>query len=534
MELETIISEINNNVNENIIKIKTECKNIDENNLMIFKNINDVRSYKLFFELVINFPKINKTINHEQLCDIIFLINYYSWEKKNSYYEKLNKIDPSKKFQFYVIVLKTFRLLNIDTTTLLKKNICNMLISEKISCDIGKLISDTYYDNYNFPIYYKLNNLIKLKILDEIRKVTCINLNMLDNNIIISGGLLLGLFNNELYSDSDLDIWTLCNTSPEIIINYDDIDYDVYSACYTNFCYFYLNNKNAKIKKVQIMMFGYKNGFSVINNFDISINKIFISRHGLFIVSKSYNEIINKIIDCSCYNETTPIKIILRLSKYQHRGYKLINNKLNIPKYFEQNYSDFDSFKKSINYIPLNKWKKNNYCHDNEILKSENCNYLGLNYICTGNYYPTHITLSETDKTLLLKKYKNISKNIYENRTVLKISSLNNGTINFNTVPKCIFIFSYNDLFTKEISEMFYYLNFNISKKINDKYLTTFELVPENITINGENINTNKLKINELNNCYIIIKYLSYNDLLRINLYCIDLTITCENILLLD
>lgn len=473
-----------NEIDLDLEKIKNECDEI--------QNMNEI-DIDIFFKQIKSYPNVLTRMTKDLLKIVISSSEKYNWIHKEQYYDSLIKISQNSlriNKTFRQNILSAFIELNKDITNLININSYNVL--HNFEYETVKQIGNIFYDQYKFPIYYRLPINIKNDILDKIYSLTCLHFDI--KNKIISGSLVLSLFLNEIYDDCDLDIWVLNN---EIDIN---INNNFYSACFENFCYIYNLNTSAQIKKIQIMNFGFTNGFSLINTFDLDINKIFISENGLYVSSNAYEQIINKKINCENINEKTCKKLLTRLAKYKSRGFELINLNENIilPEYTKVIHNDFNTFMESVEYIEKNKWIKNEIKFTNDIIFETK--YLSL--LCNT-------------------KFIKLSSNFYK-----KKSFFNCNIILAKELKKLILITN-EDIINLEITN-FFDVYLNVSASSDNNFSTMFEICTNNIFINGKKINFNKTL--ELLECSIIITYIININIGKVPLGAIGINITKYNV----
>lgn len=470
--------------------------------------ITDISDHNEFFEQVENYPKINYHIYQDTLLNIILLAEKYKWVHREEYYEKIfNKVhNKDRKWtnKLYSALLTGFIKSNKKIDNIITQHACNYI--ELKFYDIIK-IRDIFYDKCGFPIYYKYNKETSNYFLNKISDL--VNFSIDIGLKIISGGLLTGLFINELYDDSDCDIWYITDSN-NVNINLRD---GYYAACYETFCYVYNTDPKAKIKKIQLMKFGHDNSLSLINGFDLDINRIAITYNGLFISCMAYDQLINKKINCLMFNKNTNLKTLSRLSKYKSRGFELINLDKNIelPEYKKIIYTDFESFRDSIKYIDKDDWKINVL----KFTKDKIFDHGYLSLLCE-----TPLTKTNNEKLLKSLNIKSIFSDTY-----IKTSYIYGDVIILH--DQVIIFVSDNSIENDINSDL--EMNFNISvKSVSNKYCYVFSNTSGNITINGEKIIKNKKY--DTYNCNIIITFAINIYLLQVRLYMLKMNVTSFNI----
>lgn len=474
---------------------------------------------RLFFQQVERFPDIID-FGISTICDIMVLSEYFLWKHKDEYIKMLYNVDSYSNYRFSRIVRSSFIIMNKNIDKFIVPNMIHFnhnryVIPYEICLQIGK----TYYDKFKFPCYYKLHENFANKMLHDICGLLCSKIK-LNNYAIITGGLVTGLFIGEIYDDSDCDIFEIDTHN---IINpgeFITINGDFYSACYENFKYIYNTNPDAKIKKIQIINFGYKNKYEIINSFDLDINKIFICESGIYMCSNSYEQIIHKKIDCSKFNNDTILdKTKSRLAKYKNRGFELVglNTKIEIPEYKKELFDNFESFKNSVKFIDNNKWTKNEYIIDGILeppsssYKSLNCKtkFIKFNFMCHKNVIQYEI------KDAFIKKSQVRSREVMAGTYNVVI------TLNKNT-------------FENEISGHYgYHIKVSQYTEFFNLYTTTFRWIcKRNIKVNGHKCNV--FNLHELKDCYIIITYITKYANDELQLYLSEIDITYDNCLNID
>lgn len=343
---------------------------------------------KIFFNQVDIYPHIIIFKDMVDVENIICLSEYFLWSEFDEYIKFLLKIAD---------------LCNYDKKILYKKI--------KFTLYEGLRISKTFYNDYGYPTYLDFGVDYRNKIFNNIENLTATKFNNYDSNIIFSGGLLIGIFENNICYDSDCDVWILNNS--DIKIN--DIlqpNSNFYSLSNYNILNIYMDNQETKIKKIQIIKTEYIDIYSVINSFDLDICCLGITNNSFIINANTYDMIISKKINCQDLLCTD--KIIERLYKYKLRGFRL----LNLPHSIEDNLKNYkhktlDTFEKYRNNFIDKEWNYNSF-QDFENVEIININkYDNVDYI-NNSFFPfsSYIFWKNLKAESAFTKIKNIKGNI--------------------------------------------------------------------------------------------------------------------------
>ena len=478
--------------------------------------INNIISFKLYFDLDLKIDEHNKTINNDNMVDkfIVLFINKindyfnHNFDNINSNISDVNILTATTENKYsYHIIFNNILFQNIDIDMkyminklitifnddyIVKNNFIDTTVYKKNQ--LFRLLNNSKIGTTNiltFSKYHHTNNILKNKQLETFISSTqqhnikfCIDNNILENKIKLNNNYNDNINNNNNNIDTKLE------NSQYDLINFLYLnDFEIMKNILDNLTSIYYDYYNKWFHIITIL----KNIFNIMNYDSLNIIEYFSlksKKYNKNINEQIYKKIVIKKINYDEFNKYIfTIMNYLKLSNIE--TYNIINNQ--IKKFKINNKSTIDYFNKKKYEQIENYYNINNDC-----------------FINKHNF--TYVEINKSDLISVNDKYyldKNTILDNIPNYDIIMIKSFMGGGKNEN-IYNTINNFNFKSILI--ITTRVFYSN-NIYNEFLKKCNLKFDLYNQNKNKNSDGLTSDYLicslyslhKINKLKNYQLII-----------------------------